>query len=101
MIKLAVMCTDEESEARLLKCLRGEKDLIVKGFIVIQNVVHDLDKGVAFINKMVESPPDIFIVDGKILREAAALSLPPILEFTRKCAPCGPSSSEIALTRKT
>jgi len=25
-------------------------------------------------------------VDGKILREAAALSLPPILEYTKKCA---------------
>jgi DNA-binding NarL/FixJ family response regulator len=87
MITLAIMCTDEESEARLLNCLRGEKDLIVKRFIVIQNVVHDLDKGLAFINKMVGSPPDIIIVDGAILREAAALSLSPILEFTRKCDP--------------
>jgi DNA-binding NarL/FixJ family response regulator len=85
MIKLAVICNDEASEARLLKCLHGEKDLIVKGFIVIRDVVHDFDKGVAFINKLVESPPDIIIVDGKILREAAALSLPPILGFTRKC----------------
>jgi len=85
MIKLAVMCANEESEAQLLNCLSGEKDLIVHGFIVIQDVVHDLEKGSAFINKMVGSPPDIFIVDAAILREAAALSLPPILEFTRKC----------------
>jgi len=86
MIKLAVICNDEASEARLLNCLRGEKDLLVQGFIVIQNVAHELDKGLAFINKMVDSPPDIIIVDGKILRETAALSLPPILGFTRKCA---------------
>ena len=86
MIKLAVICKDEASEARLLNCLRGEKDLLVQGFIVIQNVAHELDKGLAFINKMVDSPPDIIIVDGKILRETAALSLPPILGFTRKCA---------------
>jgi len=86
MIKLAIMSTNEESEARLLKGLRGEKDLIVKGFMVMKNVVHDLDKGSAFINKIAGSPPDIFIVDGEILREAAALSLPPILGFTRKCA---------------
>ena len=86
MIKLAIICNDEASEARLLNCLHGEKDIIINGFIVIQNVAHDLDKGVAFINKMVESPPDIIIVDGKILREAAALSLPPILGFMRKCA---------------
>jgi DNA-binding NarL/FixJ family response regulator len=86
MIKLAVVCNDEASEAGLLKGLRGEKDLIVKGFIIIRDVVHDFDKGVAFINKLVESPPDIIIVDGKILREAAALSLPPILGFMRKCA---------------
>ena len=86
MIKLAVICNDEASEARLLNCLRGEKDLLVQGFIVIQDVAHELDKGLAFINKMVDSPPDIIIVDGKILRETAALSLPPILGFTRKCA---------------
>jgi two-component system, NarL family, response regulator DegU len=86
MIKLAVICADEASEARLLNCLRGEKDLIVHGFIIIQNVVHELDKGLTFINKMAESPPDIIIVDGKILLEAAALSLPPILEYTKKCA---------------
>ena len=86
MIKLAVVCNDEASEVRLLNCLRGEKDLLVQGFIVIQDVAHELDKGLAFINKMVDSPPDIIIVDGKILRETAALSLPPILGFTRKCA---------------
>ena len=86
MIKLAVICNDEASETRLLNCLRGEKDLIVQGFIIIQNVSHELDKGLAFINKMVDSPPDIIIVDGKILRETAALSLSPILGFTRKCA---------------
>ena len=80
------MSTDEASEARLLKCLRGEKDLIVQGLIVIRNVVNDLDNGLSFINKMIGSPPDIIIVDGIILREAAALSLPPILEFTKKCA---------------
>jgi DNA-binding NarL/FixJ family response regulator len=86
MIKLAIMCTDEASEERLLNCLRGEKDLIVNGFIVMRDVVHDLDKGKDFINKMIGSPLDIIVVDGAILREAAALSLPPILEFTRKCA---------------
>jgi DNA-binding NarL/FixJ family response regulator len=86
MVKLAVICNDEASEARLLNCLRGEKDLIVQGFIVIGNVAHELDKGLAFINKMVGSPPDIIIVDGKILREAAALSLPPILDYTKKCS---------------
>ena len=87
MINLAIMSTDEESETRLLTCLRGEKDLIVKGFIVMRNVVHELDKGVTFISKLAESPPDIIIVDGAILREAAAQSLHPILEFTKKCDP--------------
>jgi DNA-binding NarL/FixJ family response regulator len=86
MIKLAVISTDEASEERLLNCLRSEKDFIVHGFIVIRNTVHELDKGLAFINKMAESPVDIIIVDGKILREAAALSLPPILDYTKKCA---------------
>ena len=87
MTTLAIMCTDEASEARLLKSMRGEKDLIVQGLIVIRNVAHEFDKGMAFTNKMAGSPPDIIIVDGIILREAAALSLQPILEFTMKCDP--------------
>jgi len=85
MINLAIASIDEESETRLLKCLQGEKDLIVKGFIVMKNVVHESDKGAAFINKIAGAQPDIFIVDGDLLREAAALYLPPIIEFTRKC----------------
>ena len=86
MIKLAVISMDEASEERLLNCLRGEKDFIVHGFIVLRNVIHELEKGLDFLNKMAGSPPDIIIVDGKILREAAALSLPPILEYTKKCS---------------
>jgi DNA-binding NarL/FixJ family response regulator len=85
MIKLAVICTDEASEERLLNCLRGEKDLIVHGFVILRNVAHDVEKGLAFMNKTVGSPPDIIIVDDKILHEAAALSLPPMLEYTKKC----------------
>ena len=85
MIKLAIMCTDEASEERLLNCLRGEKDLIVHGFVILRNVAHDVEKGLAFMNKTIGSPPDIIIVDDKILHEVAALSLPPILEYTKKC----------------
>ena len=85
MIKLAIICTDEASEERLLNCLRGEKDLIVHGFVILRNVAHDVEKGLAFMNKTVGSPPDIIIVDEKILHEAAALSLPPMLEYTKKC----------------
>ena len=87
MITLAIMCTNEACEAQLLKCLHGEKDIIVKGLIIVPNVNQDFDKGVAFINKMVNSPPDIIVVDGKILREAAALSLQTILEFMIKSEP--------------
>ena len=85
MIKLAVISTDEASEERLLNCLRGEKDLIVHGFVILRNVAHDVEKGLAFMNKTIGSPPDIIIVDDKILHEVAALSLPPILEYTKKC----------------
>ena len=85
MIKLAVISMDEASEERLLNCLRGEKDLIVHGFVILRNVAHDVEKGLAFMNKTVGSPPDIIIVDEKILHEAAALSLPPMLEYTKKC----------------
>jgi DNA-binding NarL/FixJ family response regulator len=85
MIKLAVINTDEASEERLLNCLRGEKDLVVHGFVILRNVAHDVEKGLAFMNKTIGSPPDIIIVDDKILHEVAALSLPPILEYTKKC----------------
>ena len=86
MIKLAVISTDEASEERLLNCLRAEKDFMVHGFVILQNVAHDVEKGLAFMNKTVGSPPDIIIVDDKILHEVAALSLPPILEYTKKCS---------------
>ena len=84
MIKLAVISMDEASEEQVLNCLHGEKDFIVKGFIVLRNVAHDVEKGAAFLNKLVASPPDIIIVDILLLREAAALFLQPILEFTAK-----------------
>jgi DNA-binding NarL/FixJ family response regulator len=85
MIKLAVISMDEASEEQLLNCLRGEKDLIVHGFTVLRNVAHDVEKGSVFLNKLVGSPPDIIILDIVLLREAAALFLQPILEFTGKC----------------
>ena len=85
MIKLAVISMDEVSEERVLNCLRGEKDLIVKGFVVLRNVAHDVEKGAAFLNKMVGAQPDIVIVDILLLREAAALHLQSILEFKKKC----------------
>ena len=43
-IKIALICTDEASEVRLLNFLRGEKDIIVNGFSVIQNVAHESDR---------------------------------------------------------
>jgi two-component system response regulator DegU len=86
MIKLTVVCTDEASEARLLNCLRGEKDLKFTGSLVMRSVVHEAEKGMAFINQITKSPPDIIIMDMVILREAAALYLPLILEYMRKCA---------------
>jgi DNA-binding NarL/FixJ family response regulator len=85
MIKLAVISTDEASEERMLKSLRAEKDFMVHGFVILRNVAHDVEKGLAFMNKTVGSPPDIIIVDEKILHEAAALSLPPMLEYTKNC----------------
>jgi DNA-binding NarL/FixJ family response regulator len=86
MITLAIAFIDEEFETRLLKCLGGEKDLIIKGFMVMKNVAHESDKGAAFLNKIAVAQPDIFIVDGYLLRETAALYLPLIIEFTRKCS---------------
>jgi DNA-binding NarL/FixJ family response regulator len=85
MIKLAVISTDEASEERMLNSLRAEKDFMVHGFVILRNVAHDVEKGLAFMNKTVGSPPDIIIVDEKILHEAAAHSLPPMLEYTKKC----------------
>jgi DNA-binding NarL/FixJ family response regulator len=87
-IKIALICTDEALEVRLLNFLRGEKDIIVSGFGVIQNVAHESGrgKGQDFMNKMIELQPDIIILDATLLRAAAALYLPQLMEFTRKCA---------------
>lgn len=84
MIKLAHMCTDKASETRLLNCLRGEKDLLVDRSIILRNLARDLDKGVAFVEKMVALPPDILIIEEVILLAAAAVNLPLVLEYTRK-----------------
>ncbi|MHB8137448.1 MAG: helix-turn-helix transcriptional regulator [Smithellaceae bacterium] len=84
MIKLALMCTDEASDARLQDCLRGEKDFTVNGSIVIQNIVHESERGLAFMNKMVKSQPDIAIIDQTLLRETAARSMPLVIEYMQK-----------------
>jgi len=86
MIKLAMICTDEASEERLLNRLHGEKGIIVSGLIIIRNIAHEVDNGRAFMNKMVLLQPDIIILDMTFLREAAALFLSPILEFAKKLA---------------
>ena len=100
MIKVAVTCTDKATEAQLLNRLHGEKDIRVKGSIVIPNVVRDVDKALAFMDKMVKSPPDVIILDVAILREAAALDLPLVLEYARKFAFRGSSLLESAFTSK-
>ena len=84
MIKLATMCTNEELQERLLKCLRGEEDFSINGSIVIKSVIHDADKGLSFIGKMVKSQPDIAILDMDLLRDAAARCMPMIVEYTKK-----------------
>ncbi len=88
MIKLALICTDEALKVRLLNSLRDEKDIIVSGFGVIQNVAHESDRGKGrdFMNKMIELQPDIIILEMTLLREVAALYLPKLMEFKRKCA---------------
>ena len=100
MIKLALICTDEALEVRLRNLLCGDKDIIVSGFIVIQNVTHESDrvKGRDFMNKMIGLQPDIIILEMTLLREVAALYLPRLMEFKRNATPCGPSSSAIAFT---
>ncbi len=86
MIKVAVACTDKATEAQLLNRLHGEEDIRLKGSIVIKNVVRDVDKALAFMDKIVKSPPDVTLLDVAILREAAALDLPLVLEYTKKFA---------------
>ena len=84
MIKLAMMCTDEASQARLQDCLRGETDISVIGSMVIQNILHESERGLAFMNKMVKLSPDVAILDQDILRETAARSMPVVIEYMQK-----------------
>ena len=86
MIKLATMCTNEASEEMLLNCLRGEEDFIVSGSVIIKTVVHEADKGLAFMDKMMKTQPDITFLDMDLLREAAARCMPVIVEYTKKFA---------------
>lgn len=84
MIKLAVMCTDAESEAKLLSCLRNEEDFIVNGSIVIQNIAQESNKGLTFMDRMVRQQPDVNIMDMDLLKEAAARCMPMIMEYMKK-----------------
>lgn len=84
MIKVTMMCTDVASEAKLLNCLRGDKDFIVNGSIVIRNVVQESSKCLAFMNTMVESQPEITLMDMDLLREAAAHYMPMVVEYIKK-----------------
>lgn len=84
MIKVAAAFTDKATETQLLDRLHGEKDIRVKGFIVIPDVIRDVDKALVFLDKMLKSPPDVIIIDVAMLREAAALDLPLVLEYARK-----------------
>ncbi len=84
MIKLAAMCTSDASEATLLNCLRAEKDFIVSGSIVIRNVAQEMEKGKAFMEKMVKAQPEVTLVEMNLLREAAARCKTMIAEYTKK-----------------
>jgi len=86
MIKLAVMCTNDASEERLLNCLRSQEDFIINGSVVIPNVVHGASKGLAFIDHMVKSQPNVTILDMDLVREAAASCMPMIVEYKKKFA---------------
>lgn len=84
MINLAMMCADETFETRVLNCLRGEKDLIVKDSIVIRSIARESERGLAFLQQMTKSQPDITILDLTLLREAVVQFLPLTIEFSKK-----------------
>jgi hypothetical protein len=84
MIKLAMICADEASQTRLQECLRSETDISVIGSMVIQNILHESERGLAFLNKMVKLSPHVAILDQDILRETAALSIPVVIQYMQK-----------------
>jgi len=84
MINLCIQTCNDESMARMLNRLSGEKEIVVKGSIVIHSIAREAARGMSFMSKMVSWQPDVAVIDVSILREAAAMNIKQVVEFSKK-----------------
>jgi DNA-binding NarL/FixJ family response regulator len=86
MITLSIVTRDEKYLKHLTKSLHGEKGISVLGAINIKDLRSEMKPAQAFLKKMIEQKPDIFILDQIVLREVASLDLARTLGY-RKALP--------------
>ena len=81
MIKLAVVTRDEKYLQQLTNCLHREKDISLLGTIIIKNFKSEVKQAIAFVKQMIETQPDILLLDQAILRDAAAMNMQQVLKY--------------------
>ncbi len=84
MTKLTVICNDEETEARVLRGLRDDKEFSISGSIAIRDVRAEARNFISFLDKTLAAMPDVIILDVDVLRQVAALDMKRLLEYVRK-----------------
>ena len=80
-IKLAVIALEENYLELLANRLRREKDITLLQSIIIKDYEIDMKQFVAFVEQMINQPPDILLFDQATLRDSAALDLERILGY--------------------
>ena len=84
MIKLAVVTHDEKYLQQLINGLRKEKDISLLSTIITKDIESEAEQVLAFMEQMVDQPPDILLFEQAILRDVAALDLDKILYYMDK-----------------
>jgi two-component system response regulator DegU len=84
MIKLAVVTHDEKYLQKLINHLHKEKDISLLSTIITKDLESEAEQVFAFMNQMIEQPPDILLFEQAILRDVASLDLEKILYYMDK-----------------
>jgi DNA-binding NarL/FixJ family response regulator len=84
MIKLAVITRDEKYLQQLTNRLHREKDISLLSTIIIKDLKSEVKQAIAFVKQMIEQQPDILLLDQVFMRDAAAMNLQKVLDYSDK-----------------
>ena len=84
MIKLAVITRDEKYLQQRTNRLHREKDISILSTIIIKDLKSEVKQAIAFVKQMIEQQPDILLLDQVFMRDAAAMNLQKVLDYSDK-----------------